>query len=273
MKKINSKQTGKGIMTPLQGAASIVLGSVMVLVVAGAYTIGLHIYAVLAVMLVSATVVGIVFFTVIIDKTVFYRHVTYFKFALRKRRGEGHIHSFAMPLDKLKQHIPIEKIHEDGLAEYGKHQYGIVCRYDPPPVSKTESDSFHKQTEYIANSIPPGVEASFHFYNMIDRTNPLADTVLREINVEGKTIAQKEHLHSMYEYATEDDKPTVSPAYLLSIKLGTFKSTDLAMLAYRSTVPGLRKALRERGIYVMQLTGVNEIAINFREFAVMERYQ
>lgn len=273
MKKINSKQTGKSIMTPLQGAASVILGSAMVLVVAGAHLIGLHIYGVLFVMLMAATIVGVVFFTIILDKTVFYRHVTYIKFVLRRRRGEGSIHSFALPLDKLKRHIPIEKIHEDGLIEYDKRQYGIICRYDPPPVTKTESDGFHKQMEYIANSFPPGVEASFHFYNMIDRTNPLADTVLRELNVEGKTLEQKEHLHGMYEYATTDDLPMVSTAYLLAVKLGTFKNIDQAMLAYRSTVPGMMKALRERGIYAIQLTGTNEIAITFREFAVMERYQ
>lgn len=273
MKKINSKQTGTGLMSSLQTAVSLAMVSVWVLIVAAAYFAGLHIYAVLVIMFVVAVAIACAFFAVILDKTVFNRHVTYILYRLRVRRGDAKIHTFVLPLDKLKKHIPIERVHDGGLIEYNKKQYGILCRYDPPSVGKSEEDGFHAQLEKIANSFPPGIEASFHFYNMIDRTNPLADTILRSINEDGKTVPQKEHLHSIYEYATESNEPTVATEYLLAIRLGTFKTPDLAMLAYRSVVPGLMKSLRERGVYAIQLVGENEIAIELRKFATMERYQ
>lgn len=273
MKKINSKQTGKGLMSPLQTIVSMAMVSVWVVLTAGAYFAGLNIYLVLVLMFVVAVAIIGTFFTIIFDKTVFNRHVTYITYRLRVRRGDAKIHTFVLPPDKLKKHIPIEQVHEGGLIEYSKKQYGILCRYDPPPVAKSETDGFHAQMEKIANSFPPGIEASFHFYNMIDRTNPLAATILRSINEEGKTVPQKEHLHSIYEYATESNEPTVATEYLLAIRLGTYKTPDLAMLAYRSVVPGLMKSLRERGVYAVQLIGENEIAIELRKFATMERYQ
>ena len=272
MKKINSKQPGQGILSPLQSAVLVSMVFVWILSTAFAYGIGLSMWAVLMVMAGIAIIIGLLFFTIIIDKTRFNRIVTYVQFARRQRKGDGSINMFVLPIKKLKKHIPIECIHETGLIEYNKRQFGVLFRYDPPNPPASELTGFHKQMEYIANSFAPGTEASFHFYNMIDRTNSLADTVLKSLNDEGKTLEQKKHLHGMYEYATQNDDPTVSTAYLLSIKLGKFKSAEHAMIAYKSTVPGILKAMRERGIYATPVIGESEIAIEFRQFAVMEKY-
>lgn len=260
-------------MSPLQTSVSLAMVSVWVLAIAGSYFIGLHIYLVLAIMVLGAVLMAMAFFTLIFDKVVFYRNVTYLRYLLRVRRGEAKIHTFVLPLDKLKKHIPIEKVHDGGLIEYSGREYGVMCRYDPSSVPKGDEASFHAQMEKIANSIPVGVEASFHFYNMIDRTTPLADSVLQSINEEGKTAAQKEHLHGIYAYATESTDPEVTPAYIFALRFGTFKTVDMALLSHRSIVPGLMKALRERGVYAIQLVGENEIAIALREFAIMEKYQ
>ncbi len=273
MKQINSKQTGKGLMSPLQTAASLVLVSVWALAVAGSYLVGLNIYIVLVIMVVMAIGVMGIFITAILDKTVFYRHVTYILYLLRFCRGMTKIHSYALPLDKLKQHVPIERVHDGGLIEYSEKRYGILCKYDPPQISKTEYPAYHAQMAKIANAIPAGVEVSFHFYNKVDYANPLAETILSSMNTEGKTQAQKEHLHGMYEYATESELAQATPDYLISIKLGKFSTVKLAMLSYQFAVPGLLKSMRERGIYANQLIGENEIAIELRNFAIMEKYQ
>lgn len=272
MKRINSKQTGRGILSPLQSAVSLCMVFVWILSVVMAYMIGLPTWMVAIVLVGVASCVGTIFLTVIIDKIRFSRIVTYIKYRLRVRRGDASIRTFVLPLKRLKKSIPIERIHDSGLIEYTKKQYGILLRYNPPSVAASELGGFHKQMEYIANSFAPGTEASFHFYNMIDRTNPLADTILKAINIEGKTLEQKKHLHGMYEHATQSDEPSVSTAYLLSIKLGKFKSAEHAMIAYKSTVPGILKAMRERGIYATSVIGENEIAIEFKQFAKMEKH-
>lgn len=272
MKQINSKQTGQGVLSPLQSAVSVCMVFVWILSIVIAYGIGLPMWAVLIVFAGVAAIVGVLFFTIIIDKTRFNRTVTNIKHRLRVRRGDASIHTFVLPLKQLKKHIPIERVHDDGLIEYSKRRFGVLFRYDPPNVPSSELGGFHKQMEYIANSFAPGIEASFHFYNMIDRTTPLADTVLKSLNTEGKTLEQKKHLHGMYAYATKSNEPTVSTAYLLSIKLGQFKSAEHAMIAHKSTVPGILKAMRERGIYATPVIGENEIAVEFRQFAAMEKY-
>lgn len=273
MKKINSKQTGNSVLSSSQTVAAVGLVAVWMCAVIASAMIGLSTYTIILIMAISGGSISVIFFKCVMDRTEFYRITTKWKYMLRKHRDKTIIRTFVLPLKQLKKHIPIERVHDDGLIEYSRKLYGVAFRYDPPPVPKSELGVFHKQMEYVANSFGAGVEASFHFYDMIDHGNPLADSILRSINTKGKTLEQKKHLHGMYEKATQNDEPFVETDYLLAIKLGKFDSVEHAMVAYRSTVPGVMKAFREHAIYTIQLTGENEIAIAFKQFAVMEKYQ
>ena len=273
MKKINSKQTGNSIMGATQTMAAVGLAIVWMVVVILAAMIGLGTYVVILIMAVTGGSIAMLFFKYVLNKANFENVITEYQYLLRRKRNETSMDLFTIPLKQLKKTIPIEHVHDDGLIEYTKKQYGVVFRYDPPPVPKSELKEFHGRIEYIVNSFGPGIEASFHFYNMIDHSNPLADALLKSMNTEGKTLQQKQHLHGMHEEATKSDEPFVASSFLLAIKLGKFDSTELANVAYKSTVPGILKAMRERGIYTTQLIGETEIAIEFRQFAVMEKYQ
>jgi len=272
MKKINSKQTGNSIMSSAQTMATMGLAVIWMCIVILSWAIGLNNYAILLIMAITGGSVAMIFFMCVLNRSNFDKIITKKDFQRRKYSGKTSIQTFVLPLKQLKKHIPIECVHEGGLIEYSKKQYGVAFRYDPPPVANSELGEFHKQMEYVANSFGAGVEASFHFYDMIDHRNPLADSLLRSINIEDKTLEQKKHLHGMYENATDNDDPFVTTSYLIAIKLGKFNSTEHAMIAYRSTVPGIMKAFREHSIYTMPLIGENEIAIEFRQFAVMEKY-
>lgn len=273
MKRINSKQTGNSMLSPPQTVAAVGLAVVWMVIVIMAWMVGLGTYVTILVMALAGGSASVVFFVFVMNNAKFDQKLTLLRYRLRAHRGVTKIHSFTMSLKQLKKHIPIERIHDDGLIEYTKNRYGAVFRYDPSSVPMSERSTFHAQMEYIANSFAAGVEASFHFYDMIDNTNPLADTILRSINTEGKTLEQKKHLHGLYDEATRNDDPLADTAFLLSIKLGKFRSPEHAMIAYRSTIPGIIKAMREHAIYVMPLIGENEIAIEFRQFAIMEKYQ
>ena len=273
MKKINSKQTGGSVMSSSQTIVAVGLAVMWMVSVIISWALGLSTYIIILIMAATGGSVAMLFYKYVLNKANFERICTKWQYQSRKRRGETKIQTFVLPLKQLKKHIPIEHVHEEGLIEYSKKKYGAAFRYDPPSVAKSELEGFHKQMEFIANSFGAGVKASFHFYDMIDHGNPLADSLLRSINTEGKTLEQKKHLHGIYEKATENDDPFVATSYLLAIKFGKFDSPELAMVAYRSTVPGVLKALREHAIYAMPLVGENEIAIEFRQFAVMEKYR
>jgi len=260
-------------MSAQQTMAAVGLAVVWMVIVILAAMIGLGTYVVILIMAVAGGSIAMLFFKYVLNKANFDSVVTEYQYRLRKRRNKTSMDLFTIPLKQLKKTIPIEHVHDDGLIEYTKKQYGVVFRYDPPPVPKSELNEFHGKIEYIVNSFGPGIEASFHFYNMIDHSNPLADVLLESINIEGKTLQQKQHLHGMYEEATKSDEPFVASSFLLAIKLGGFDSTELANVAYKSAVPGILKAMQERGIYATQLIGETEIAIEFRQFAVMEKYQ
>lgn len=260
-------------MSSKQTIATIGLAVIWMIIAIISWAIRLDNYIIILVMAVTGGSAAMIFFTSVMNRANFDRILTKWDYQRRKYSGKTSIQTFVLPLKQLKKHIPIECVHEDGLIEYSKKQYGVAFRYDPPAVPTSELDKFHKQMEHVANSFGAGVEASFHFYDMIDHGNPLADSLLRSINTEGKTLEQKKHLHGMYENATDNDDPFVTTSYLIAIKLGKFNSAKHAMIAYRSTVPGIMKAFREHSIYTMPLIGENEIAIEFRQFAVMEKYR
>jgi len=272
MKKINSKQTGNSIMSATQTMAASGLAVVWMIIVILAAMVGIGTYSVILIMAITGGGMAMMFFKYVLNKSNFENVIAEYQYLLRRKRNETSMDLFTIPLKQLKKTIPIEHVHDGGMIEYTKKQYGVVFRYDPPPVPKSELKEFHGKIEYIVNSFGPGIEASFHFYNMIDRSAPLADTILKSINVDGKTLQQKQHLHGMYEEATKSDEPFVASSFLLAIKLGKFDSIELANVSYRSTVPGIIKTMRERGIYATQLIGETEIAIEFRQFAVMEKY-
>jgi len=272
MNKITSKQTGNSVLSGPQSIATFGLAVVWMVAVIISWMLGLSTPLIIVIMAGMGGSMAVIFFVYVLDQSKFDETLTHFKYLTRKRKGKTSIEGFTFPLDKLRKYIPIKRVLEDGLIEYGKKQYGVAIRYDPAQVPRSELGDFHTKMEHIANSFGPGIEASFHFYNMIDRTNPLADTLLRSINTKGKTLEQKKHLHGLYEEATKNDQPFVDTPFLLAIKLGKFNNVDLANVAYRSIVPGVLKSMQERGIYAIQLVGESEIAIEFRQFAVMEKY-
>ena len=285
MNKIKSKQTGQNVLSPLQTAATVglvLLGFCISLLL---YFIGVPAGYVIILSLFIGGVLLFIFFFFIFDKERFGNIIVALKFKKREIKGDAKIHLFRIPLDKLKKHIPIEEIYENGLIEYcptknirlkkvtqQKRVFGALLTYDPPSVPESHEEKFHKAIERIVNVFGSELEVSFHFYDMIDRTNPLADQILKAMNTPGKTLQQKQHLHGMYEDVTNSTTPRASSRYLISIKLGKFKSADHAIRAYHSIVPGILKSLQEQGIYTMQVVGENAIAIELRTFATMEEY-
>ena len=272
MKKINSKQTRQGVLSPLQTAASIILVAMWVLAVSILYFAGLNIYLVFVVMILMAGIIGTIFFVIIIDNTRFDRLVVYCKFRIRVLKGDATINTLVLPLNKLRKHIPIKNAHENGLIQFIKNEYRVLFRYDPPTVPESESETFHNQVERIVNSFGQDTTVSFHFYNMIDHSNRLKDQLLSAMNDESKTLQQKQHLHGMYEDSIQNSDDRGSIGFLMAISLGEFKSIKHAEKAYKSTVPGILKILREQNIYSMQVVCVNEVAIELRKFAVMEGF-
>lgn len=267
MNKINSKQTGHRLMSPLQSAVSIGVVLIWIGIVIMMWILGLPMAIILIVMALTAGVIGMIFFKFILDKAKFERIIIYLQFWNRKRHGNDRIEVFNTTIKQLKKHIPIEQVHPDGLIQYSGKLFGVLYRYDPPNVSSSDLNQFHQRVEYLVNSLGQGIVVSFHFYNWVDRSNQLADDLLSALNREGNTLPQKQHLYGMYETVTHETKAKVSTAYLMSIKLGKFKSADDAMKAYRSTVPGILKSMRERGIYSIQITGEMEIASELNKFA------
>lgn len=270
--KINSKQTGHRLLSTAQSIVGIGMVAVWIGIVIIMWVLGLPIMVVLTTMMIGAGAIGAIFYKLVLDPVKFDRICVYLRFLNRNRNGDGRIDLFKMTLVELKKHVPIEDVHPDGMIEYSipKKMYGVMFAYDPPSVSVSDTVSFHKKIEYLVNSFGEDLEVSFHFFDMIDNTTNVSDSLLEQSNDEAKSPQQRAHLHGMYTEIVDNSIARVKTAYLMSIKLGKFSSVDDAQRASRYVVPGIVKSLRERGVYSRQLTEELDIAAALREFATME---
>ena len=270
MGQINSKQTGRGTFTQMQTTAAMILVAIWAIIVAGAYFSGASIYIVVIVMCIFAAIVGKIAIKYILDRTEFNKIVTRTSFRVRKRSGNTTISTYVLPIKKLKKHIPIEKVQDGGLIQYSKGEYGVLFRYDPKDVSKSEYEHYKKQMIRFVNSFGEDMEFSFHEFDMLERANPLKDQLLKQFNKEGTTLEQRRHLQDMYDTVDKRTADRVACKFLLAIKLGAFDTVEHAQKSYNSQIPGMLRLMREIGVPTMQMINENEVAIAFREFATME---
>ena len=278
MNKITSKQTGQSVLSPLQTIVSVCIVFAWIGTSLALYLIGLNPYIVVVFLFVSGGCAAVITFLYVIDKERFDRVVSFCKLKNRARKGDDEILLFKLPLKEIQKHIPIKEVHDEGLIEYldtehkmfKKRQFGVLFTYDPPPVPQSHEEPFNAAIKRIVDSFGPDLTVSLHFYDMIDNTNPLADGILKSLNAPDNTIAQNKHLLSMYEAATKNTDPQTSTEYMLSIILGTFKTQDHAMQAYRSVIPGILKSMHEQAIYATPVIGEDAVAIELRKFATME---
>lgn len=270
MEHINSKQTGRGTFSPLQNMVALSIVAVWAIVVATAYFTLADIWVVVLVMFVSGIAVGGGILKYVLDKVVFNRIITNIAYRIRKRRGKAGISTYVLPIEKLKKHIPMKKVHDGGLIQYTKNDYGVVFRYDPRDISKAEYEHYIKQVNRFVNSFGEDMEISFHVYDMLDRETPLKDQLLEQFNRDGGSLAQKRHLQDMYDKIEKRSTDRVLCKFLLAIRLGTFNTLEHAQKAYNSQIPGMLRSMREIGAPTMQMINENEVALAFREFATME---
>lgn len=287
MSKIKSKKTGQRILSNLQTFVTVIAVLIWVCMSGALYLIWPNLYVVAIFFAFTGCVLAILAYVTIFDKERFDNIVDYLKFVRRAGRGEDEIKLFQLPIDEMKKHIPIEKIHDHGLIEYishdskivrvlkiavgGQRPFGVIFKYDPPQVPESEEEDFNDAIKRIVDSIGPDLRPSLHYYCMIDGANPLADDLLDQLNDPDISVQQMKHLHGMYKTATENTDPRIADEYLFSIKLGDFRTVDHAMQVFRSTMPGILQSFQERGIYTTQVIGEGHIAMEFSNFAIMER--
>ena len=268
------------MLSPLQTIVSVCIIFTWIGTSLALYLIGLHPYIVVVFLVMSGGGAAVITFMYVIDKERFDKVVAFCKLRNRVRKGDDRILLFKLPLKDIQKHIPIKKVYDEGLIEYfdtehkifKKRSFGVLFTYDPPPVPQSREESFNASIKRIVDSFGPDLTVSFHFYDMVDNTNPLADGILKSLNAPDNTIAQNKHLLSMYEAATKNTDPRTSTAYMLSIILGTFKTPDHAMQAHRSVVPGILKSMHEQAIYATQVIGEDAVVIELRKFATMEDF-
>lgn len=272
MKPITSKQVGRGLLSPAQTIATIlaVVGwaACMIIMV----LIGCPWWVMIVALALLGAVLGSAACVFIFDVERFERTIIWIRYFARAFLGKTITHQLTIDMKSVRKRVPINTIHDDGLIEYSvpKNQYGVLFRYDPAENRKEGTDKTKARIEKIIHTLSTDLWVSFHFSHIQDTSTAVEDNLLAAINHPNATMPQKEHLLGLYDYITEAAEDRTVTAFLMSVRLGTFKNAKVAGSAYRSNVPVFLKLLHEAGIYARLLTTEDEIVGELAQFAVLE---
>ena len=270
MKQITSKQTGTGVLSPLQTIAVMLTVSVWALFAALLWMIGIPIILVIIVMAVLGGAAGVVFFIFIYDQARFDRVIIWIKYLVRSLRGQTIFHHLRVDMKEVKKFVPIEEVLNDGMIRYTKHRYGVLFRYDPAENRKESVKEMDDRIEKFVNTLTSDIWISFHFSHAIDNSTIAEDMFLALMNDESKSLASRQHLFGMYDHITKKQGTRTMTSFLMSVRLGEFKNDGLAHRAMQSNIPGMLKAMHEAGIYASQLIDEDVIVKEFKQFAILE---
>lgn len=272
MKTVTSKQTGVGLLSPTQTLTTMIAvfgwaASVIIL-----WALGCPWWLMLFLLLILGAVIGGAALLFIFDSERFDRTVIWGKYFIRALRGKTITHQLTIDSKAVKKLVPIKEIHEDGMIEYKapKNQYGALFRYNPAENRKEGTDTTTARIEKLVHTFSNDLWVSFHFSHVKDTSTVGEDNLLAAMNQPSATLPQKEHLYGIYDHITTQAEEYTTTVFLMSVRLGTFKTVAMARSAYRSNIPGMLKLMHEAGIHAKLLVAEDEIISELSQFAVLE---
>jgi len=178
------------------------------------------------------------------------------KYHFRGLKGENIIPKHVVPLTFLKQVVPLEIVHPNGLIEYTNNRFGIIYQLFVPRRTSDELQMFiNLVTKNIIDRIHDRQVLKVLKIQRYITDTSIKNQVISAMNDESKTLEQREHLYSIYEKLISNvEIPTKSYIYAM-ILLGRFESVDAAKSERDNLVQSLEDGFKLGGIgYNLMIT-------------------
>jgi hypothetical protein len=174
---------------------------------------------------------------------------------LRLNRGDTAISKYNdanIPI--LKQFLPIEAIHPNGLIQYTGNLYFLLLKYTPVRLSDDMKPAFLASTVNILNSLQDGVTFKFYVVSRIKRDDTFEKQILTAANKPNTAITTKEHLFSLQKTVSAHTENNIQWDFYISYGLGTYQTPQDAEISRQSLLIGLHDLLEttETDIHVIE---------------------
>jgi len=188
----------------------------------------------------------------------------FLNFTSRAIREKNIIAKYKLPVELLKEIIPIEAVHDHGLIQFTENRYGVLLRIDAPRVSDNNLAAHNTKMENLVNSLYGDQMVKTYTACKNHKDNGLRDSLITRMN-EDISQRSKEHLNSIYQHIEKTNTTTNIWITWMLVMMGLFDSVDAAELRRQVYVPGLiRGHLQKADIRCTVVEG-NDVVREYRQ--------
>lgn len=217
------------------------------------------------VMVMVCIAAGYGFYTKMRTPTILKTTMLEVKYIMRVRKGEHIIPKHIVPLQFLKQIVPLEVAHPNGLIEFTNKRFGIMYQVFVPRRTGDELNIFiNMVTKNIIDRIHDGQVLKVFKMQRYTTDTSIKNQVASAMNDESKTLEQREHLNSIYAKLVSNVEIPTKPFIYVVVILGRFETVDEARAERDNLVPSLEDGFKLGGIGFNMLINPGSIGLAYR---------
>jgi hypothetical protein len=154
----------------------------------------------------------------------------------------------------LKQFLPIEAIHPNGLIQYTDNLYFLLLKYIPVRLSDDLRDSFLQNTISVLNSLQDGIAFKFFVVSRNSYDDSFEKQILTAANRPNTAPSTKEHLFSLHKTVSGHTDGNIKWDFYISFGIGTYDTPQEAEVSRQTLLTGLHDLLErvEADIHVVE---------------------
>ena len=174
---------------------------------------------------------------------------------LRLSRGDTAISKYNdQNIPILKQFLPVEAIHPNGLIQYTGNLYFLLLKYTPIRLSDDMRDAFLANTVNILNSLQDGVTFKFYVVSQNRQDDKYEKQILNAANRPNTSATTKEHIFSLQKTVSSHTENNILWDFYMSFGIGKYDSPQAAEISRQTLLTGLHDLLEtiETDIHVLE---------------------
>lgn len=212
---------------------------------------------------------------IIIYGLFFYKESTLYNskamimYLIRGVMGNNEMNKYTHATAYIQKKIPIKEIHENGMIEFPKGEWGVLMTQVLPNVTPGGRAAYLSRTEDIINPLPLGVLYKSMRFCGVETAQPLVEQVRDAINDPQTTDEMREHLYDSYDQLKKVHGRIVWAGWGF-IGVGKYKNHMDAYNGSKVEVESIMKSLRDANIIPTRMVREYDIINVYRQMLSMK---
>lgn len=190
-------------------------------------------------------------------------------YLFRSVMGDNEMNKYIHSTAYIRKKIPIKEIHENGMIEFPKGEWGVLMTQVLPNITPQGRAAYLSRTEDIINPLPIGIIYKSMRFCSIETAQPLVDQVRDAINDPTTTDDMRLHLYDSYEQLKKVQGRIVWAAWGF-VGIGKYKTAEEAYTGSKVEVESIMKSLRDTDIIPTRMGREYDIINVYRQMLSMK---